>query len=241
MSTIEKTFVQLLDESVVMTQKFDKFKKWFDARYCALLEKKHKLLFPKATKHDLEKINKDMPEFVDSTREKYMKVATKASSNSWKKLDEHNKLLQGAAEKEGIQPVAGMKTQICEVSSSGYLSQGFGAERYASAEAEAKADDLRSWGLEVTIEKEIIPIRNSRYHEYLANFRIYANVDEIGKQKLMYARGKVAFRTWMKNAMKRGANLRVLCPGLPIGLPIGLEAKMGLDLFGNELKKESVA
>jgi hypothetical protein len=146
-------------------------------------------------------------------------------------------LLQEAAEKEGVQPVAGMKTKIYEVWSSTYNSQGFGATRYAYADAESKADDLRSWGLEVTVEAEVKKNPYSRHGDSQTDYSVYANVDEIGKQKLMYAPGKVDFRTWAKNAMKRGANLRVLCPGLPIGF----EAKMGLDLFGNDLKKESVA
>ncbi|MEO8035469.1 MAG: hypothetical protein ABI837_13620 [Acidobacteriota bacterium] len=99
-----------------------------------------------------------------------------------------------------------------------FYSQGFGAERYAMAAAEADADVARMYGIEVRIQQ----------------------VDEIVVQVLVGGQRDVeilsrrpgpSLKEQIRAALRRGANVRVLHPLLPYGI----EEKLGLDMFGNDL------
>ena len=105
------------------------------------------------------------------------------------------------------------------VSISTYYSQGFGAERYALACAEGEADVARLYGVEVRVTPSD--------REYLVEVLVAAQRDI----EILTRRPGLSMREQIKAALKRGANVRVLNPYLPHGL----EAKLGLDYFGNDL------
>jgi hypothetical protein len=94
------------------------------------------------------------------------------------------------------------------ISISAFYSQGFGAERYALASAEAEADVAKLYGIDVVVKPGD--------HEYLVE--VFATERDI---EILTRRPGPSMRE----------QIRVINPYLPTGL----EAKLGLDIFGNDL------
>lgn len=102
-----------------------------------------------------------------------------------------------------------------------FYSQGFGAERYAMASADGDADVARLYGVEV----RVVPSPSDR--EYLVQVLVAGQRDI----EILTRRPGPSMREQIRAALRRGANVRVLHPYLPPGL----EEKLGLDHFGNDL------
>jgi len=107
---------------------------------------------------------------------------------------------------------------------SSYSTQGFGAGHYAKSCAEDHADHARHHGVEVEVRREGGDTRGSEC------FAVYV---KLGPRDLALLEQKPgpSLRDWLKACWKRGANPRVLNPFLPHGL----EERLGIDYFGNDV------
>ena len=106
-----------------------------------------------------------------------------------------------------------------------YQSQGFGAATYARNAAEGRADHFRHYGVEV----DVVYVPGGP--EVIEGYMVVAKLDSQVDVAIINARPGATFREQIKIALKRGVNIRVLNPYLPYGI----EAKLGLDAFGNDL------
>jgi len=149
-----------------------------------------------------------------------------------------NKLLDGLAKELPVQVSKNWK-KYDSVWESTYSSQGFGSYKYAKERAEKIADDIKVNGVPVKIEIEtkkfegsgsIFSSRNSH-----STFNIYVKADKVNREILKRKPG-VTFREWIRLCWKRGVNPRVYNPFLPHGL----EEKLEIDYFGNDLRKGEV-
>lgn len=132
-----------------------------------------------------------------------------------------------------VAPVdAGELRLLDAVASSSYSSQGFGAEKYASGDAERKADVIRAMGLSA----EVRPV----FHKFdgasrwgisgWTDYEVWGSTDlEVGYQ--IVKRRRFPLRDQVKLMLKRGVNPRVYMPFLEHGY----EESVGLDHFGNDV------
>lgn len=117
-------------------------------------------------------------------------------------------------------------------STSDYNSQGFGAAKYAKASAEGMLDHVQQY-----IEAEIREVRREPtvscgYSMDSVDYQVWAACDKIICEVIRRKPG-LSLRAVVKKLLKRGANPRVSIPLLPAGY----EASVGLDYFGNDVKK----
>ena len=119
-----------------------------------------------------------------------------------------------------------------------YSTQGYGAVKYAREAAERDADHARLQGLQahvVCVKKKThngIDWHGRTYSMPSAGFRVWVSTDRIGCEILK--RKPTDLKEWLKSCWKRGVNPRVMNPFLPHGI----EEKLGLDYFGNDVRKE---
>ena len=124
------------------------------------------------------------------------------------------------------------------VDSSRYSTQGWSSNKYAREDAEMYAETLRGQGLRAEIEVT----RGEPYQTYgggtncVVYYKVMAwcseTMIEVAKRKPTQS-----LRDWLKSCWKRGCNPRVMNPYLPEGL----EEKLGIDYFGNDVpRKEPV-
>lgn len=125
-----------------------------------------------------------------------------------------------------LRPVPGARRLLREVWASTYSTQ-TQPEHYAKGEAESAADSVRGFGLEATVER-----RTATDYPSLVYFDVFINV-ESDLDVEVARRLKVEVREWVRLCWKRGVNPRVYNPFLPHGY----EERVGLDYFGNDLRK----
>jgi hypothetical protein len=112
---------------------------------------------------------------------------------------------------------------------SSWSSQGFGANKYAKAHAEADADIARALGLVA----EVRPVGEHKiggsYPRTLIDYGTFANTTWTGWE-VAVRKNAVPLRDWVSNCLKRHVNPRVYYPFLPHGY----EEKVGLDFHGED-------
>lgn len=116
---------------------------------------------------------------------------------------------------------------VCHASS--WRSQGLGVDRYTRNAAQAYVDKATHYGLRAEVRPVGEPSRCA-YGIVHQDYGVFADVDETGWALVDY-KPDVPLRDWVKGCWKRGVNPRVYNPFLPHGL----EEKLGLDHFGNDL------
>lgn len=104
-----------------------------------------------------------------------------------------------------------------------YSSQGFGASRYARGAADDLASGYRALGVPVEVRRVV-------HGSSVESWEVWANVASMVDREIVRRR-KVSLRDWMRDCLRRGQNPRVYNPFLPHGL----EHKLGLDYYGNDL------
>ena len=121
-----------------------------------------------------------------------------------------------------------------------YNSQGFGASAYAQRAAEMEADHARHHGVEAVVVRyaDDHACRDGGLFErtfapgerWIVAVRVASELDVA----ILKAKPPPSLKETLRAIMKRGGNVRVFYPTLPWGI----EAKLGLDAFGNDLKEE---
>ena len=115
---------------------------------------------------------------------------------------------------------------VSTVWASTYSSQGYGASRYAKGAAESDALVYRRLGVPV----EVRTVKNGVSEV----FEVWANVESIADHEIA-RRKKLSLRDWLKDCLRRGLDPRVFDPFLPHGI----ERRLGLDYFGNDVPKDT--
>jgi hypothetical protein len=120
--------------------------------------------------------------------------------------------------------------ELAQTWESTYNSQGWSARKYACAEAEGRADEARRHGVEVRVrtgggEDGREPA------EGRAHFHVEVLVASAVDVEVLRRRPGMPLRDWLKGCWGRGVNPRVYDPFLPVGL----EERLGIDYFGNDL------
>lgn len=116
------------------------------------------------------------------------------------------------------------------VYASTYATQGFGASGYAQAAAENLADLARHYGVPAGVQPVGKARSDKSYGIRYQDYGVFVQTTPIGWEMLKL-RPEPSMREWLKMCWKRGVNPRVYNPYLPHGI----EAKLGLDCFGNEV------
>lgn len=118
------------------------------------------------------------------------------------------------------------------VHGSNYHTQGFGADRYAEGRAKLLALPYKVAGIPVRVRQEDLPRPKNpgRFYVHTSKFHVEAQTDSVIID-VMSRRPMLTLKEQIKMCWKIGVNPRVYNPWLPHGL----EAKLGLDYFGNEL------
>ncbi len=120
-------------------------------------------------------------------------------------------------------------------STSDYSTQGFGAATYAKASAEGTLDHVKQY-----VEAEIREVR--REPTFSCGFTM-ESVDQVWAAcdgvlcEVIKRKPQPSLRSQVKKLLKRGSNPRVVFQLLPHGY----EASVGLDYFGNDIKKQETA
>lgn len=131
------------------------------------------------------------------------------------------------------------RIQLACIYTAGYSSTG-SPVRYAQGTAEDAAALTNGLGIDVVIEQERIDVeakqalaRASRAlgetQRSWADFLVFVMVESEVDAEMLRRRGE-ELRPWLQRCLKRGTNPRVYQPFLPHGI----EAKLGLDHFGND-------
>jgi len=115
------------------------------------------------------------------------------------------------------------------VSSADYNSQGFGASGYAKGDAQNSLDHatFNNYKAEMRVNRH----ESDRWGVNHADFEVWVFTTEIGLE-ILRRKPTISLRDWLKTCWKRGVNPRVINPFLPSGL----EEKLGIDFFGNDVK-----
>ncbi len=127
-----------------------------------------------------------------------------------------------------------MWSRYSDSSSSSYGSQGFGAVKYAREEAEGKLAHLTHYGIPAEIRKvDHEPYVSCGWTMDGATFTVYAAIPE-SLCEVVRRKSGPSLREIVAGYWRKGANPRVFMPLLPAGY----EKSVGLDYFGNDIKKE---
>jgi len=186
--------------------------------------------FPRRRKWDR---NKSLTENTDQHNEiftKWQKRADRIWNNYKLRRDEIEAELVEIAQTLPIIPSENVWTRFYITGTWNYSSQGYGAYSYAKGAAENKSLEVTANGLDFHIainEKGLI----GHYGIRSADFTVWVNTDQIGME-ILKRKPSISLRDWVKNCWKSGKNPRVYNPFLPEGL----EAKLGIDFFGNDIK-----
>ncbi len=119
-----------------------------------------------------------------------------------------------------------------EFSTSDYSSQGFGAAKYARASAEGLLEHVRQYADAEIRQVNREPVQSCGYTMEMITYHIFVAGDETDCEIIRRKPG-VLLRTTVKRLLKSCVNPRVLFPFLGTGY----EASVGLDYFGNNIKK----
>lgn len=116
----------------------------------------------------------------------------------------------------------------------GTHTQGFGNQRYNRASAESYCDHLRHYGVECEVRgDDQQPPKDCRDKScWSPMYEVWAGLASEVDVQILKLRPGPSLRDWLRACWKRGVNPRVYNPYLPVGL----EEKLGLDYFGNEVR-----
>jgi len=125
--------------------------------------------------------------------------------------------------------------QVDFVYSGAYRSQGFGAMKYAHSAADTKVEmGIRYSAHGIQAEKRLLGDEiDCGWGIRLQDIGIFANVNACGWD-LIRRKPAIPVREWLKSCWKRGVNPRVYNPFLEHGL----EERLGIDFFGNDIVSE---
>ena len=174
---------------------------------------------------DAEKLTKDLHERAQAT----MKAQDAAKKALSAKLDT---LAETAEIRSGEFWVAFSEHYV-----SSYYTQGYGAASYAHNGAKLDALVPQHFGIEtVVVKSDGLPspafLGGGRICEsYVTACKVESDVDV----EVMKRRPALSLRDWLKACWKHAANPRVFNPFLPEGL----EAKLGIDYQGNDVKAKT--
>ncbi len=121
-------------------------------------------------------------------------------------------------------------------STSDYSTQGFGAAKYAKASAEGMLDHVQQYIDAEIRETRRDPTFSCGFTMESVEYQVWAACDNV-LCEVIKRKPQPSLRSQVKKMLKRGANIRVNFPFLPHGY----EASVGLDYFGNDIKKENLA
>lgn len=125
---------------------------------------------------------------------------------------------------------AGNRWLVLEtVSGVAYGSQGLGARRYMVGRAEVGRLIPRAHGVESRLVE--VPWESDRGALYPREIRVEVAVSDDVDVLLLRFKPSLSLREWLRACLKLGMNPRVFNPHLPFGI----EARAGLDHFGNDL------
>ncbi len=111
-----------------------------------------------------------------------------------------------------------------------FMSQGYGASRYADRQAQMIADKARYHGLTAEVRPEGTARTENRWGITYQDYAVWVNTDEDGWE-LLRRKAEVPLKEWLRLCWKRGVNPRVYDPFLRPGL----EEELGIDYFGNDV------
>lgn len=126
-------------------------------------------------------------------------------------------------------------SQYRKIYGGSYSTQGLGADTYARGAAELEAVQIEiKTGIKARVRKIEIPRpANPGWHYvHTSDYVVEVQVREGLDLKLIQYAPSIPIRDFMKACWSRGLNPRVYQPFLPYGL----EAKLGIDYMGNDLK-----
>jgi hypothetical protein len=115
-------------------------------------------------------------------------------------------------------------TNVYDISSYNYYTQGMGARKYARSDAETQADKFRACNIPVEVIETNVSIDNAKYDVFAACSQDLATL-------IMYFK-TIDASMLIANQIKRGTNPRVYWPFMPDGA----EKALGIDEFGNKLE-----
>ena len=140
-------------------------------------------------------------------------------------------LLHEAADQ--IEPVPGDEwNTVHTYDGSDHHTQGMGADEYARGRAVLRSLKYAAFGIQTRITRERNPAPKNPpwYYSRTSKFILEAKCSKLDISIEEY-RIDMNLRDWLKACLQQGLNPRVYHPLLPHGL----EAKLGLDHFGNDL------
>lgn len=219
-------FAEVYQASLDARQEWIDLRKRYEAQYDEERTALFKRLYPKrkVIKFELLKDNSE----ADALWQKWQTAASDAWKRRNKEEEDFETRLVELAKLEEV-PVTKFLGQVDRVYSSGYSTQ-TNPSYYAKNSAEAKADQARANGFQAEV-KPIGPyeyISGTTYQDY----GVFVNTTEIGWEMLKRRPGP-GLKEWVRMCWKRGVNPRVYNPFLPPGI----EEKLGLDYFGNEVAR----
>ncbi len=159
-----------------------------------------------------------LPEFCEERYKFYRDLIKRQQAN----FDTLEDRLKEAA--KDADPQTGVTWHLYDSVNSSYHTQGLGADSYARGAAESCAADMTPHGLEAEVRA------NRREGSSFTNYEVWVKCDSLDWE--IARRRPVLLRDWVKGCLQRGVNPRVYNPFLPHGI----ERKLGLDNFGNDLE-----
>lgn len=156
---------------------------------------------------------------------------------------EQLKKARGRLVEAGLRPLAGdVRVKLREVYESTYSTQGYGARKYAEGSATLTVLEARALGIKTEIvitikEWDGVDHHGNKVHHELATFHIWVDVEDECDAQIIKQCPVLTLREQVKACWKAGIQPRVYAPFLPHGY----EESVGLDFFGNEVKKEKSA
>ena len=118
---------------------------------------------------------------------------------------------------------------VHRVYASAYASQGYGCEKYTRQSAENAAKVARNQGFKAEV-RPVGQYFRDQYGITYQDYGVFCDCSAMGWD-LLRRKPAMSLREWIKDCWRRGTNPRVYDPFLPYGI----EARLGLDEFGNDL------
>ena len=167
--------------------------------------------------------------------ERFSKINSKIYDHFFKQQEKTEERLREIAKNLNV-PQTNDWIEARRVHVSSYSSQGFGAAKYAKGNCENFCQKAIFYGLKTKIEEENGGKHIDRYGiDYGLEFVAYINTNDLGLRILEF-KEELDLKEWMKSCWRNGSNPRVYSPFLPYGL----EEKLGIDFFGNDVINQKI-
>lgn len=121
--------------------------------------------------------------------------------------------------------------EVYSVSTGSFSTQGLGAEKYATCQAELVAESYRRLSVPVHVHKLDPELAGNEYRKDVTV--VMANTDEVGK--CIVEHHLIPLREILMFILKKGCNIRVFYPLLAYDV----EEKLGIDAWGNDLREKA--